>query len=106
MLPFRAFLHSRRLGCTGLKQYPPIAVRRASRQGVANAILANLSPDSGNLVNFESVWLQNFGLANFWRLYWLTYSICIRFTTFKLADGLKIREINESVIVLNVGGCY
>jgi len=33
------------------------------------ATLANLSPDSGNLANFESDWLQIFwfgDLANFW----------------------------------------
>jgi len=33
------------------------------------ALLANLSPDSGNLPNFESVWLQIFVLANIWRFF-------------------------------------
>jgi len=37
------------------------------------AILANLSPDSGNLAKFESVWLQIFWFGEMYDLYICTY---------------------------------
>jgi len=57
------------------------------------AMLANLSPDSGNLANFESVWLQIFWFGDL-AIFESTYSIFKRrVTIFKLDDGLKIRDI-------------
>jgi len=59
----------------------------SSNTGARMAILANLSPDSGNLANFESVWLQMFwfgDLANFWRFFdsiWLQIFCLAKFTT-------------------------
>jgi len=37
------------------------------------AILANLSRDSGNLANFESIWLQTFWFGEMYDLYICTY---------------------------------
>jgi len=80
------------------------------------AILANVSPDSRNLVNFESVWLQIFWfshleifLMTFWKhlapiflvlrnvrhvyLHVFAYIFLCIFAIFKLADDLKINDI-------------
>jgi len=67
------------------------------------AMLANLSPDSENLANFESVWLQICGLANFWRFFesiWLQSAwfgemydlyICTYLLTYRYVDLLFLR---------------
>jgi len=75
-------------------------------------MLANLSPDSGNLANFASIWLQIFWLGdlaiflkhlapNFlvWRILRpihldvFAYIFICRFAIIKLAGGSKIHDI-------------